>query len=394
MDKVQLATFRGFTDERLTDINETAMVELDRNARIRIPSADGIPTIFAGYLNALLTNVQDSVTIVKEDENTFQFYFGEDCGTERLERGVNDIVQDSDITLTLPEGYLDVDTIEHNEQSESSNQDDGIPVENDTNNIDPSVRSLLDSFMENRKNHHTMDVGILKYAIRKYIAERKINLDNYKHMLSSSKNYDNMVHDLELNTSMSERQFRLWTAILGVDWSLILQPSGKVLPLYERTIVTQADLLKQSVTQEGQLMQQAQSHLDYGVRGVNDQAFLPKGFFPTSDTGPIAVIKPSSTLTSYAGVGSDIDPGFAPIQLENDDDFIVQPVVDFRGTVKNIEILTTVKKEELSKSIQDMISVYGAQYVEGFPEEKRVSIKFVATWRRPISAKKIKPDTK
>jgi hypothetical protein len=83
----------------------------------------------------------------------------------------------------------------------------------------------------------------LKYAVKKAILDKKVNLKNYRNKFSNQYALNNMKSGLNKETKMTVTNYAMWCEILGLKWKLVIEDDGtdRLSPLPETIELTSED---------------------------------------------------------------------------------------------------------------------------------------------------------
>lgn len=70
------------------------------------------------------------------------------------------------------------------------------------------------------------DDDFLKYAIKRALQEKKVNLKNYRGKFTNLYLLSNMKGGLEKQTTMSVKYFSYWCQALGLKWKMVIEDDG------------------------------------------------------------------------------------------------------------------------------------------------------------------------
>ncbi len=126
---------------------------------------------------------------------------------------------------------IDPESIFHNiaEDEENFISPEDIEIINNNSEI------WIPSFKEND--------DFLKVAVKKAIADKKINLKNYKDKFSNQYALNNMKAGLNKDTKMTVTNLKLWAEVLGLRWEFTVEDNGtdKLNPLPEPFVLRSED---------------------------------------------------------------------------------------------------------------------------------------------------------
>lgn len=83
----------------------------------------------------------------------------------------------------------------------------------------------------------------LKFAVKKIIENKKINLKNYKDRFINQYALNNLKAGLNKDTKMTVSNFKTWSEVLGCRWTLIIEDDGtdRLNPLKDEIVIKSED---------------------------------------------------------------------------------------------------------------------------------------------------------
>jgi len=109
--------------------------------------------------------------------------------------------------------------------------------------LDPEDIEVINNNQEIFKPTFKEEDDFLKYAVKKAILDKQVNLKNYKSKFPNQYALNNMKSGLNKETKMTVTNFDSWCEILGLKWKMVIEDAGtdKISPLPERIDITSDD---------------------------------------------------------------------------------------------------------------------------------------------------------